>query len=371
MSRPRFVLAGLAALVALALACSRQASSPASPTAADAVTADETSAADGSTLKASAPVPTSPINDAQVTDVPTLTATASTMKYGTSGLTGPLQYRFQVFNDAGAMIQDSGLTTGPSFRVTATLDFKKRMTWRVRAESGGMVGPWSTVASFVTPEGGFLRGNQVFDPLTNGATVGQIIGPVTFLPTQGVRLEQSGSYIRYSMPVTINAGEFSLEVMGLRANGPGGKAKVMAMSSDNADFTTDPYRVDIQYRGVLGSPPNAITYRVLFGSADDLDVRYEPDTATRFNSVFSLNPNQKYFWRFTWGNGEVRVTVQEGGAKDNGRMFYNVGVRATKGSYNPRPHYVYIGAPTGRDGEQPTIPGTIYSNVYAGPGPRP
>ena len=37
-------------------------------------------------------------------------------------------------------------------------------------------------------------------------------------------------------------------------------------------------------------PPNAIQWRVLYGSADDLKLRYEPDTAKRFASVVLLSP---------------------------------------------------------------------------------
>ncbi len=368
MSR-RFTITGLAALLAVAMACSRQAASPSSPSAASAASGD--AAADGSTLKASAPTPTSPLGDAQLSDAPRLVANASLMKFG-GPVPGPLAYRYQVLSAAGATVVDSGSLVGVlSYPVTATLEFKTRYTWRVRAEYGSDFSPWSTAGSFITSEGGYLRGNEAFDPLVNGKTVGEVIGAVTFLPGQGARLENTGSYIRYTMPQTVTSGEFSTEVLGLKANGSGGKAKVMAMSSNNPDFTTDPYRVDIQYRGVQGSPPNAITYRVLFGSATDTSVRYEPDTTTRLNSVFNLNPNQVYYWKFTWGNGEVRVTMQEGGAKDNGRTLYNVGVKATKGTYSPQPHYVYVGAPTGRDGEQPTIPGTIYRNVWIGARPRP
>src|SRR4030095_11000318 len=94
-------------------------------------------AADGSTLKATPPVPVSPVNDAQVNDLPTLTATASTMKF-TEPL--PLQYRFEIFNETGARMQDSGLVNGPSFKVTATLSFRRRHTWRVRAERDGAFG---------------------------------------------------------------------------------------------------------------------------------------------------------------------------------------------------------------------------------------
>jgi hypothetical protein len=363
----RIAVTAAAIALALTLACSKQSPSPTSP--GSPATAGDDAAADGSTLKVTAPTPTSPVNDAQMSDTqPTLTASASTPKFDKT--LGPLQYRFEVYSDTGAKVQDSGLMSSPSFRITASLSFKKRQTWRVRAEFQGLVGPWSSTASFISAEGGYLRGNEAFDPLYNGLTVGERFGQTTFVADQGIRLENDRSYVRYAIPQTINAGEFSVEVMGLRANAPGGKNKVMSMSSDNADFTTDPYRVDIQYRGVSGSPPNAVTFRALFGSADDLDVRYEPDTTTRFNSVLTLNPSQVYYWKWTWGSSEVRLTIQEGAANANGRILYNFGVRSTRGSYNPHPHYVYLGAPVGRSGEDASIPLTTYRNVWVGARPR-
>ena len=140
----------------------------------------------------------------------------------------------------------------------------------------------------------------------NGTTVGQVQGPVTFIPNKGARLETVGSYIRYTIPVTITSGEFSMEIEGLRANAPGDKSKVFGMMSGTADYITDPYRVDVQYRGTGGSPPNSITYRVLYGVADDLSVRYEPTTDQRLSSVRNLDPNTTYFWKYTWGK-TVRV----------------------------------------------------------------
>jgi hypothetical protein len=280
-----------------------------------------------------------------------------------------MQYRFEVYGDTGAKIQDSGLMNGPSFRVTAPLSFKKRQTWRVRAEAQGLVGPWSSIASFISAEGGYIRGNEVFDPLYNGITVGERIGITTFVPDQEIRLETNQSYVRYLIPQTITSGEFSMEVLGLRPNAPGDKSKVFGMSTDSPDFITDPFRVDVQYRGSNGSPPNAITFRALYGSADDLSVRYEPDTGTRFASVYSLNPSTVYLWKATWGS-ELRVRVTEGGV--NGRIIYDVAVRSPAGTYNPVPHYAYLGAPTGRSGsEAATIPQTIYRNVWIGARPRP
>ena len=252
-------------------------------------------------MKVSAPTPTSPINDAQAADnQPTLTASASTPKFDPS--LGPLQYRFEVYSETGAKVQDSGLMSSPSFKITATLSFKQRQTWRVRAEFQGLIGPWSPMASFISAEGGYIRGNEAFDPIFNGQTLGQIIGQATFVPNVGIRIENTTSYVKYAIPQTITSGEFSVEVLGLRPNAPGGKLKVMSMSSAFPDFTTDPYRFDIQYRGSSGSPPNAITFRALYGSADDLSVRYEPDTGTRNTSVFLLNPATPYLWKVTWGS---------------------------------------------------------------------
>lgn len=363
---PRRVLAaGLVA--AFAIACGRESTPPTAPDASRGVAAD--AAPDGSTLKSTAPEPTDPINDKQLTDAPTLTATAASMKYGPPLA---LQYRFQVMAPGGAIVQDSGLVPTPSFRVTASMAFKTRHTWRVRAEHQGENGPWSATASFISSEGGFIRGNQLFDPLFNGTSVGELIGPVTFLPNQGARLETVTSYVRYHLPQTLTAGEFSMEVEGLRANAPGDKTKVFSMGSDAPDFITDPYRVDIQYRGTAGFPPNAVQFRVLYGSATKLSLRYEPDTAIRLASIINFAPTQTSFWTFTWGNGEVRLVIRNGGAKDNGTVLYNQGVPTPNGIYNPQPHMIYLGAPTGRSGaESASIPGAIYRNVYVGPSPRP
>lgn len=363
----RTTLTATAAMIALAIACSRNAATPVSPSATGAARAD--AAADGSTLKVTAPTLSSPINDAQLNDVPTLVANAVTAKFGT--LPGGIAYHFQVFNPAGAVIVDSGPVPSVSYRVTTALAFRTRHTWRVRAELGNDAGPWSAVGSFISSEGGYIRGNEVFDPLYNNTTVGQVVGPVTFT-AEGARLETVGSYVRYQIPVTITSGEFAMEIKGLRTNAPGDKSKVFGMmqgSPDSTDYITNPYRVDVQFRGTGGSPPNSITYRVLYGSADDLNVRYEPTTDQRLSSVRALDPNTWYYWRYTWGT-TVRVTVQQGGP--TGPFIYDVSRNSRNGSYNPQPHYAFIGTPTGRSGaESASIPGTIYRNVWISTRPKP
>lgn len=360
MKSYRFLLVPSAVCaLAVAIACSRSAA----PTAPPVPTTSATSAADGSTLNVSAPTPTSPINSFQTTSSPTLVASPSTGA-GTAALT----YRFELYNEAGTKVETSGLVSTPSYTVTTVLEFQKNYTWRVRAEYEAHTGPWSSTAKFVSPNGGYIRTGEVFDPIYNGATVGERIGQTSFVPN-GIKLETSGSYVRYAIPGSVTAGEFSVEVSGLRPNNQGDKCKVMSMSSDGPDFITDPYRVDVQYRGSSGAPPNAITFRALYGSADDLDKRYEPDTATRQASVFNLDPNTVYYWKFVWGS-QARVTVRIGGI--NGPILYNVGVTSSIGTYRPNPWYAYLGAPTGRSGtEAASAPGAIYKNVWISANPRP
>ena len=192
------------------------------------------------------------------------------------------------------------------------------------------------------------------------------------MTSEGARLEANTSYVRYVIPTTIQSGEFAVEIKGLRANAPGDKSKVFGMmegNPDSNDYITNPYRVDIQYRGTGGFPPNAITYRVLYGSADDLSVRYEPTTDQRLVSVKNLDPNTWYYWKYSWST-TVRVQVWEGGP--TGRLIYDITRNSRNGSYNPNPHYAFIGTPTGRSGaESASIPGTIYRNVWISTRPKP
>jgi hypothetical protein len=134
----------LVSLVAVSLVSCSSSSAPLSPADTPAVTVPDAS------LKASAPTVQSPVNDARSASLSstTLVAGAATPQYASF----VLQYRFQVFNDASALVVDSGLMASPSFTVTTTLTPLKRYTWRVRAEYQGTAGPWSATASFTTPQ---------------------------------------------------------------------------------------------------------------------------------------------------------------------------------------------------------------------------
>ncbi len=162
MERRIFSLLGVSALVGGIIACSS--SKPATPVAPTST--GSTSAPDGTTLKVSPATAQSPLNDQKMlTPVTILTAGASAGTFA-SGLA--LQYRFQVFNAAGTLVQDSGLLGGTTFQVTSPpLAPNARHTWRVRPEYQGEAGPWSPTGSFIT-----LDPALIDDPLTNGTTKG-------------------------------------------------------------------------------------------------------------------------------------------------------------------------------------------------------
>jgi hypothetical protein len=333
-------------------------------------------------VNVAAPALDSPAADSQLDTLrPTLT-----VRNATSNQTGARLYEFQISdsttftaattsNVAGfaATVGGNGVAEGTngttSWVPSQDLQPSTVFHWRVRSFQGTSASEWSAVGTFRSKLVGFNRAGELYDPLIHGETVGQIVGSATFIPGRGLQMNDGVSHVRYLLPQTVSSGEFSMDVEGLRANGPGDKAKVFGMQEGQSDFITNRYRVDIQYRGIAGVPPNAIQWRVIYGDADDLDVRYEPDTAKRFASVFALNPSTAYHWKFTWGS-DIRLIARDGGI--SGAVFYDYGMPSPRGIYAPNPHYAYLGAPVGRSGtEAASIPGTIYRNVWLANRPRP
>jgi hypothetical protein len=309
-----------------------------------------------------------------------------TVRNATADKAGTRTYEFQVADNTAfttaatsnvpgfaATVSKAGVAEGTDGKTAFTPDTDLQPTtlfyWRARAVQGGTTSAWSETGTFRSKLVGFVRAGELYDPLIHEETVGERVGSTTFIKGRGIQLNTGQSYVKYLLPQTITNGEFSMDVEGLRANAPGDKAKVFGMQEGQSDFVTNRYRVDIQYRGTTGAPPNAIQWRVLYGSADDLSLRYEPDTAKRFASVLLLNPSTVYHWKATWGSA-FRLVVREGGV--TGSTLYDYGLPTPRGTYAPSPHYAYLGAPTGRSGgESASIAGTIYRNVWLSNRPRP
>jgi hypothetical protein len=344
------------ALLGLVVACSKSTPNPSSPT--PAAQPDSEAAPDGSTLKVPAPGTNSPTGGGQVQDPLTLVASTVTPKYGSV----PLTYRFEV--RSGSTVVASGTAAGSGSTVSfmpAAIEPDTNFTWRVRAEAQGAFGPWSSDASFRSPVGAYIRGNEIRDPLVIGRTVGTPVGATRFVPN-GIQLLDSSSHVRYQLPQTLEAGEFSLMVTNVDDGTPGDKSKIMSMQEGTGDITTNDYRFTVEKRGSNYFLPGATTFRIIVGGGE-----HAIFDSPRIQVDYS--DERWYFWKATWGANFAQVEVRRD--SETGQVIYSQRVN-TNHAYRPQPHMIYLGAPVGRAGPiDASVPGAIFKNIWVGPGPRP
>lgn len=364
MFHKKFALCTATALLATVVACSNSPESPAAP--AGTPPADSNAAPDGSTLKVSAPAPQSPVNNAQPQTL-TFVATASTPQFAAATVP-PLSYQLEVKNAGGTTVcTASGSPSGNTVTITpsCTLEFDATHTWRMRAVLGAAVGPWSSAASFKSPIGGYINGNEVYDPMHTGRTVGQVHGSTTFT-SDGLRLNTHESRVTYRLEPNLQVGEISVMVKGIDEGNPGDKTKVFSMQEgDGSDITDNDYRMTVEKRGRSYPTPGATTWRIITGDAGDHGRIIDGDRV-----AVSFSDEQWYFWKFTWGNGRAALEVRENGPKGPVIYFSSRGTGANP--YRPVPHYMHLGVPVGRAGPiDASIPGAIYKNLWVSSRPRP
>jgi hypothetical protein len=347
--------------LAVAVACSKHAPTPSAPSAAERASAEANS--DGSTLKATAPTLQSPINSVQVAALqPVVLVIGNSTASFVPDV--PFSYRFELSNPAGAVVENVLVAGGAgttSRTVAADLDSEVPYTWRVRAEYQGNAGPWTGSATFISPTSqGYIRGPELYDPLINGKTVGTVVGPVTFIPGVGVRLETFSSYIVYELQAPLEDGEMSALATNIETNTEGGKTKIFAMGSGYSDVTTNPNRMTVEKRG--DAPPGAIAWRFITTGS-------QIDTEGAERVVRQFSRDRTYFWEADWRDGTFRLRVNEGGV--NGPNIYDFGKRY-KGFYRPTPHVVYLGiGPTRGGPETQTLPGVVIRQLWVSQRPRP
>lgn len=346
---------GAALVAGLAIACSE---APTNPAGANAATSGAAAAADGSTLKVTAPTPTSPVNDFQTEGNVTLVATASTGKY----VATTVQYNFEVYNAANVRVYNVTVNS-PSWTIPDSLDMEARYTWRVRATAQGGGGPWSTTASFKAPAGGYIKDREIFDPLTNGRTVGRFTRDVTFT-SEGVRLNGQESVVEYRMPQTLTSGELSAIITNLGNGSEEWKTKVMSMlADDGVNVTDNEYRVTLDKRTGWLNQGSPARFTFCVRSANP-SASHCPEPS---GPAMTWSRTKTYFWKFTWGNNVARLVILDGGT--NGTQILNLAA-GYEGVWNPARMLVRLGSVGGRAGSD-TNPGTVIRNLWVSQNPRP
>jgi hypothetical protein len=353
------------AVLGMAIGCGGAGDAPVGPTAS----------APGAAVL-TAPVAEGPVDDAQLETLrPTLT-----VRNGTSPGGGARVYEFQISDSSeftarvasyvtglAVVVSQVGVAEGSggttSFTPATDLQPSTRMYWRARFQGGSSTSAWSAPAQFRTKLVGFNRAGEMYDPLIHGETIGTRVGSTTFTGTQGVRVENDRSWVRYRLDSTLTSGEISVEVEGLQPNGAGVKSRIFSMMDGGDNLYRSKFLFNVQYRGAAGNPDNAISYKVLMG---DEDLKYEPSFSQRAAGARMLSPGTTYLWTATWGS-TFRLTVREGGA--TGPIIYERS-QATPGTYNPAPHTVYLGANDAAQ-ESGSYAGATYRNLWVGNRPRP
>jgi hypothetical protein len=366
MKTSRVLSIAAAGALVTAVACGdKQSSLAPSPLQSGARGAAANAAEDGSTLKATAPAPQSPVGGVRVDSFTPLLIVGNATALHTEA---SFFYEFELYSGEARIAVSPPVPGGAgttSWQVPSNLlDTDQPYGWRARAVLDSAHGPWSPMASFLSldqPEG-YIAGDELYDPLINGKTIGRIVGPVTFIPGVGARLEHFTSHIEYLMPIPNGgAGELSMRVRNVIYNTPGGKTKIMSMRMGDSDITTNEYRVTIEKRG---DPPGTIAWRFRYGNDEEVD------TIGQERRPHTFNPALEYLWQARWFPGRFDLEIFEGGPF--GQRVYSFG-KSFSGAYRPHhDHRVYVGAPPGRAGElDASVPGIIVSHVWMSSRPRP
>ncbi len=295
-----------------------------------------------------APVIVSPASGATVGETrPTLTVSNASVSSGTA------TYSFQVATDSGfsnivAQTQGIGQGSGQtSWQVSADLENRQHF-WRARARAGTTDGGFSTVADFRVNASGFgsatpVNGLLVYDPLTNGTTIG-LRGGGEFT-AQGWMVTTRSDYIRYGVP-TIESGFVEWENSNMEDEVEDKQWMLFGMwDPSKGGYRENPYRVNLQK---LDSTHNAPFFRVRWISDGE---QYD------FGNDFAeWDLFKTYKIRVEWGPGigSQIVKVFLDGQEQFSQTYENV--------YRPATHWIELGVQERKE----SIIGVVYANLKIG-----
>jgi hypothetical protein len=365
-------------VVAMAVAvasCSRQSSStPLSPTAA---TGASSRASADATLKVTKPVNMSPANGALLEQGDIVLTVKNSDPLFDPTLSSKLSYSFELWTTdspsvmiyAGPTVTGTAGTTSHQIPSTVELVGERAYKWHVRSyfpELGNS--EYSDFTTFVAPTNkGYIKvvpgGSELYDPMLDGTTVGQRVGPMTYIPGKGFQMDSEQSWIEYIMPETCRQCEFSAIVNQLHSvsSTEDPKNTVISARVCCAAFNDNAYRLSVDKRG-----NNAVAWRFITGDTSSYIETLGPNERPVVNFRFA----NQYFVEARWRNQVFTVTYRQDGP--NGPLMYQASKPYGR-EYRPTPMAVYAGRPwvAGERGEPSTVEGMIIRQMWMSPNPRP
>ena len=302
-------------------------------------------------------VPTivSPAQGDEVGRRPRLVASAASMVDGTV-------CSFQVSRSADfdGLVTASGLITPDadgraSWKVVIALDVGEHF-WRAQAHLNSESSPFSSTAMMkvnpnITPTPPTPPPTptpptvELFDPLTNGTSIGQVGGGQ--FTSDGWRVKRKEDFLRYEIG-SIPNGFVEWENVGLAAQNKAGDQFMLLGMWDptKGRYRTNPFRVHVQKLDTNHNPPFVRLRWIANGDEHDAGFNF-----------LNWNPDRVYQWRLEWGpEGEVHVVRLFLNGQSIIRLDY-------ERAYDPSTLYVELGI----EERQESVVGTVYRNVRIGP----
>jgi hypothetical protein len=303
-----FAVACALSLFAAATACGGK-SAPAAPTPGPTVV----------TPKLEAPAVKAPIAGQQLDTVkPTLSVTNA----ATTGNVGTVTYEFEVseldtFPAGSKTSAEKDIAQGgdgtTSWTPPSNLIPNFKYFWRARATAANVASPteWSTTETFRTQTKGFvISGMEVYDPLTNGSTVGTRIGG-HFVAGQGWQADGDSDGIFYDFgSCTSCTVEFDVTNFG-RAVGASRDKDYKWLSMGDAaafgnfvSFRNHPWKMHLEQRGDGDGTGMKLIWR-----NGDSGGGNPGDHENRNDSTVDWRTNVVYHFTFRWTPAGFSVRV--------------------------------------------------------------
>jgi hypothetical protein len=309
-----------------------------------------------------APVPVSPVG---VQQLDTLHPKLQVTNAATTGtVSGSVTYRFE-WSELDTFPADSrtgvkdGVDQDPSgttsFEIADTLKPNFILFWRARATNGTITSDWSKMEAFKTQNKGFRVGQTIYDPLTDGTSVGRVRGG-HFVAGLGWQANSINDGIDYLIPTCGSCrAEFDVTNFGKKEGEPFLKDLKWFTMGDGATFDSfgafrdHPWKMHLEQRADNDNGLKLIWRNGGVGGGN-------PGDHTNKTTVgWDWRGSEVYHFVFDWRPADFTVSI-------NGTIVFQDGLGGSP--YTPPNHTIELGCyPRG----ETLAPGAIYRNFSVAP----